>query len=767
MWQSTWFLLVPLSALLMGCVAALIAWPRRSVPGATVFLLSAGTLIEWGTFNALEIATTDLRLKLVFFGLKVVGLVYCGVFLFFSVLQFTGRKRWLNRWVWTTLLVIPFLFVLALWTDRWHGAFMARIWLSPPEPYIALKYQQTIVSGGMYFFAVGVMYITVLIAAWSVFGATTVHPLQVAATTGVLVLLTVFTPYSILGFNPVRHTDLGPLVMGIGLTAFALAFYNKRVHGIIPGTRATLYESLRDGILVLDGTGRVIEIWPAAEHLLGVNASVVLGEPVERIFETSLESVEDEEGMDRRLMRTADGARYLELDRSAMRTAKGDSEGELLIFHDVTDRLAVEDERRQLESQIQHAQKLDALGRLSGGVAHDFNNILTIVLMNAELAKTILDRDKVREHLTNIEDASARAADLVKQLLVFSRTPQVEMRPIEVPKLLNEAVHMLSETFDRRIRIERKLQGNLPHIRGNQAKVQQVLLNLCLNARDAILEAHEEGESLAGDQCITIAAEEIRFDGAAKTSNPEAAPGDYVRVSVSDTGAGMDEVTRRQVFEPFFTTKVVGKGTGLGLSIVYGIVRQHKGWLDVVSESGAGSTFHVYLPAMAAEVTEQSLLDEETLPPHGTGVVLMVDDEELILEAGAAMLEDLEYTPILASRGSVALRIFEERHEEIAAVVLDLSMPEMSGYDVLREMRKIDEDIPVIISSGYSTSGLSKPLEEIGAAAFLPKPYRTTEIAHVLRRALDERGTETDDATRSTDDDRDAVGGSSRLDGDE
>jgi signal transduction histidine kinase/ActR/RegA family two-component response regulator len=524
------------------------------------------------------------------------------------------------------------------------------------------------------------------------------------------------------------------MVVGIGLAAFAVAFFNKRVHGIIPGTRATLYESLRDGILVVDANNCVIEVWPAAERFLQTDRSLLLGRPVDEVLKASFESVADGGAGGGSLMRSRAEERYVELERCPLRTKGADSEGELFLLHDVTKRRRSEEESRRLEAQIQRAQKLESLGRLSGGVAHDFNNILTIVLLNAELARDAEERDVLEEHLDNIKHASSRAVELVRQLLAFSRTPQVEMKPLRIGKVIADTVRMISETFDRRIEIRAHVEDKLPPVLGNMAQLQQVLLNLCINARDAI-EQSQRMHTLETPR-ITLLAEAVAVTPEYCQTQGRAVPGPYVCLSVSDTGTGMDEETQRQIFEPFFTTKEVGKGTGLGLAIVYGIIRQHKGWIEVKSEPDAGSTFQIFLPAVTSSDPEREALDAETLAPRGTGTVLLVDDEELILKAGRTMLNDLGYTPLTAASGPEAVRVFEAQHEDIAAVILDLSMPGMSGYEVLQEIRRIQPEARVLIASGYSTAGIMAPLEDM-VAAFVPKPYQVVDIARALRKVLD------------------------------
>lgn len=401
-------------------------------------------------------------------------------------------------------------------------------------------------------------------------------------------------------------------------------------------------------------------------------------------------------------------------------------------------------ERRRLERQVVEMQKMEAVGVLAGGIAHDFNNILTGVIGNLDLALRFLPANSgACLPLHDSIRAAERAARLVRQLLEFSRKAPLERRAVRLGKVVNEVVHLFSQTVDRRIVVETYLAPGLWPAAGDSNQIHQVLMNLLLNARDAVaecLEAAPPEEQSRPAYRIQIRAGNFAADEEYRRRFPFAGKGDFVRLSVSDNGRGMDEETKRRVFEPFFTTKALGRGTGLGLSTVYGIVKQHGGWVTVESALGRGSTFCVFFPRAEGEPEEERPPEPER-PRSGKETILFADDEEMIREVGRRILEAQGYTVLLASDGREALDIYSSRRGEIDLVVLDQTMPGLSGSEVLERILEIDPAARVILSSGYLRRHESFREEIDGrAAAFLQKPYRPGALARAVRDVLDGRG---------------------------
>ena len=396
-------------------------------------------------------------------------------------------------------------------------------------------------------------------------------------------------------------------------------------------------------------------------------------------------------------------------------------------FMDITERKFSELEKEKLTEQLWQSQKMEAVGQLAAGVAHDFNNLLTGILGNLNLAQYLDDLSQIKPLLKEAEKASRHATDLVKQLLTIGRKTHFVPQTVDVNIIIDEVSNVIRKTFDRSIDIEAYREENLLPICADEVQIHQVLLNLCVNARDALEQAKKSGKVPVSK--ITLEVKNVVIDDEYCKTHIDAKPGQFVRFSVSDTGTGMDQESKKHIFEPFFTTKEPGKGTGLGLSTVYGIVKQHKGWIEFFSEPSQGSTFYFYLPAVVEE--DQQIVKTESVEevPGGTETILLIDDEDIVLNLGKSLLEYLGYTVLIATDGEEGLIIFRNKREEIDAVIVDLSMPRMSGYEVLKEIRAMNPKVKILVSSGYLMDGDSQHLEEIGAFGFLAKPYDVSEVA--------------------------------------
>ena len=393
-------------------------------------------------------------------------------------------------------------------------------------------------------------------------------------------------------------------------------------------------------------------------------------------------------------------------------------------------------ERRLLEKQLIEMQKMEAVGTLAGGIAHDFNNILTGILGSLDLARGFVPPGSpASAPIAEGIKASERAVQLVRQLLDFSRRAPAECRSVDLGNVVREVTALFSQTIDRRIGVTCSIADDLLPAFVDPNQVHQVLMNLCVNARDAIVESLE-AEERSGRRPLTgywiyIRAENADVDDDYCRIFPYARKGRYIRLSIGDNGAGMDEATQRRVFEPFFTTKKMGRGTGLGLSTVYGIVKQHNGWINLESFVGKGTTFCAYFPEAARGAEEATAIPEPAPSERGKETVLFADDEELIRDLGRQVMEMHGYRVLLAEDGMRAIDLFRSNRKAIDLVVLDLTMPQRSGMEVLRAIREIDPEIRVILSSG------SPPTETVPGTTFLPKPYRAETLAKAVRSALD------------------------------
>jgi PAS domain S-box-containing protein len=394
---------------------------------------------------------------------------------------------------------------------------------------------------------------------------------------------------------------------------------------------------------------------------------------------------------------------------------------------DMTEQQAALRQQRELEEQLRQAQKLDALGTLAGGIAHDFNNILGAVISFAELTKLDYPDDApLQENLDQILKASGRAVVLVQQILSFSRRQKEVRQNLQLAPIVKEALSLLRASLPATIAIEQAMTEPVADVLANSTQVHQIVMNLCTNAAHAM-------KGKQGKLRLTLA--EIEFAAGAAPPHAELEPGRYVRLTIGDSGHGMDSATLSRVFEPFFTTKGAGEGTGLGLSVVHGIVKEYGGAITVDSVVGRGTTFSVYLPALARRV--ETVPDRDATAPRGHGErLLLVDDEELLGDALARMLEHLGYAPIRFKSPKAALAEFARNPAAFRVLVTDFTMPELTGLELARAMRAIRRDLPVIMTSG-SSGGISEAeLAGIDLSAKLNKPVNYATLASALARAL-------------------------------
>jgi PAS domain S-box-containing protein len=381
--------------------------------------------------------------------------------------------------------------------------------------------------------------------------------------------------------------------------------------------------------------------------------------------------------------------------------------------------------QKQMEANFLRIQRMEGIGALAGGIAHDLNNILAPILMVGPLLRETVSDPESRQMINTVESCVQRGADIIKQLLTFARGKPGARAPLPVRHLLNEMQKIIRETFPRNIQSRVNFPKDLWPILGDATQIHQALMNLCVNARDAL----PEGGTL------TLAAENLTLDETAAALAPEAKPGAYVRVSVTDTGTGIAPEHLDRIFDPFFTTKEIGKGTGLGLATVLGIVRGHGGFVRVNSRVGQGTTFELYLPA-SPEAKAAGTPAAVALPPRGQGeLILVVDDEAAVREIMRQTLEKYGYRVIAAGEGAEALALFGQ-HPEIKAVITDMMMPGMDGPKLVRALRQLDARLPILGMTGLAERAGVKGLEALNLPAVLNKPFAGVDLLAALHEAL-------------------------------
>jgi PAS domain S-box-containing protein len=399
----------------------------------------------------------------------------------------------------------------------------------------------------------------------------------------------------------------------------------------------------------------------------------------------------------------------------------------LIVCEDVTDQKEAEEERRILEEQVRHAQKLESLGLMAGGIAHDFNNLLVGILGNASLALTKLGDDTpARSNIESLEKAACRAAELCKQLLAYSGRGRFEVEPVDVSHLVGDLIDLLEVAVPRKRALRYELQSDLPAIEGDASQLRQIVMNLVTNAAEAIGDA---------PGWITVGTNTIEFDEPVESSFVGTVPaGHYVCLEVSDSGCGMDQDVLDKMFDPFFTTKFTGRG--LGLAAVLGIVRGHSGAIQVRSEPGAGTTIRALFPCSRRRVIREEPSTTVNLAAQGSGTVLVVDDEEMVRSVARQALERAGFNVLTAADGNEGIELFRQRADEIKIVLLDLTMPRLGGDEAFRVLRGIRDDVKVLLSSGYDEDEVASRFEEPGPEGCIQKPYRPEALVSRVREIL-------------------------------
>ena len=385
-------------------------------------------------------------------------------------------------------------------------------------------------------------------------------------------------------------------------------------------------------------------------------------------------------------------------------------------------------ERKELEQQFLQAQKMEAIGTLAGGIAHDFNNLLQITMGFSELLlMQKKETDSDYSDLQKINQAARTGRDLVQRMLTFSRKTESNQRRINLNQQIKHVEQIVSRTIPKMIEIELNLEDSPSLINADPGQIEQVIMNLAVNARDAMPEG---GKLTIGTESVTLGDQYCKL-------HSEAVAGPHVLLTISDTGIGMDKETLEHIFDPFFTTKDVGRGTGLGLSVVYGIVRQHGGHIYCETELGKGATFKVYFPVAEPDDGFSNGEEERRNITGGTETILLVDDEDFILELGQQILQQYGYRALTARTGKEALQIYRQQPGAISLVLLDLIMPEMSGKQCMLEILKLNPHAKILISSGYASNGASIEAFDFGARGFVSKPFDVAQLLKQVRKTLD------------------------------
>jgi PAS domain S-box-containing protein len=492
--------------------------------------------------------------------------------------------------------------------------------------------------------------------------------------------------------------------------------------------QASLLDKARDAIIVCDLNYKFLFWNKGAERLYGWTSEEVLGRDICELIcggdKTQLTEAQaalkekDEWKTEARQVTKENKTVIVESRWTLVRNEQGRPDYLLIINTDVT-------EQKNIERQFLRSQRMESIGTLAGGIAHDLNNVLSPILMSVEMLQ-MQERAENEPWLSIIKENTERGADLIKQVLTFARGAEGEMMPVQIGHLIKDLIKVLRETLPKSVTLKSNVETNLWLVSADATQLHQVLMNLTVNARDA----------MPSGGILSISAENIYLDENYARMNLEARPGRYVLLKVSDTGTGMASDVVERIFDPFFTTKEVGKGTGLGLSTVLSIIKSHGGFINVYSEPSRGTQFSIYLPAVISEDADREALSAQKFSQGRGELILVVDDEEYIRQIAQTALEKNGYRVLTASDGTEALAVYTQNMNEIALVLTDIAMPYMDGVAEIRALHKINPSLPVIAASGLTTTEQNAELQSLNISAFLPKPFTLEKLLETLDSIL-------------------------------
>lgn len=490
----------------------------------------------------------------------------------------------------------------------------------------------------------------------------------------------------------------------------------------------SILNSIPDGVVVMDPSGKIRQANPALCRMFGYSNEELAGLDPSVLYENNCAIFRHDDFPTtwcRRFVRK-DGRVFLgETLNSEIRDDQGGLLGTLELIRDVSERLKVIRQQRQLEEQLRQSQKMAAIGTLAGGIAHDFNNLLAAILGYAELALLKLPPGgALQREIRQILKAGGKASELVNQILAFSRKETTKRIPIQPGVLIKEVIKLLLGTIPSTITIRERIAATDRMILANPTQLHQVVMNLCTNAFHAMEE--QGGE-------MTLSLESVR-----KLLREKEEEREWIRISVADNGCGIEPATLERIFEPYFTTKPSGKGTGMGLAVVHGIVESHGGRIEVKSTVGQGTTVQVYFPVVAGVEAQRPRKEEQSLV-GGDESILVVDDEQMVADYLKGFLEQLGYRITICNDGSSALALFEHNPQAFDLVITDQTMPGKTGFEMARNMLALRPDLPIILCSGYSSALSPEWVAKAGIREFMMKPVSLHDLAPVIRAVLPNR----------------------------
>jgi PAS domain S-box-containing protein len=732
------YILVSFGAAAVSIVVAFGVWPRRTVPGGKALVLLLAACAGWLLFSGFHELASELTTKILLSKIQSIGISVVPVAMLVFCLHYTGYGNRVTQRFLILIMAVPTATIIMAWTNQLHYLYWSEVSWNLSSASTRVQY-----SHGPFFwiwsaYAYSLVLTGTILFLRSLRGTAGVLRIQNAVMVLAIAAPWVSNVLYLSNLNPWPNTDLSPFGFVITGLAMSWGVFRLQISSIVPVARQSVLSSMTDAVFVLDQNGHLVDINPSGEIVVSRQASNILGEHVNNTFRAYPELLRDVESVSsqQQLTKTHEvnlGTKgepaYYDLRVSQVTSHQGVMVGTVIVLRDINKLKSAEENRIQLEAQLQHSQKLESLGLLSGSIAHDFNNLLMGISGNAELALSELNPDSsLVAYLKNIERISHQAATLCQQLLAYSGKGLFVVIPLDINRVIRDMHPILDISIPKSITLTHELDEKVSPIKADLAQVQQLIMNIVINAVEAYGDANGS---------VKISTKQKACDQQFLDSmdvGKELVPGDYVSLRVIDTGIGMGEELRQKIFDPFFTTKFTGRG--LGMSAALGIIRGHNGGIKIESEVDKGTIFTIIFPALAEEIEVQEIKPSKE-SWNGRGAILIIDDEEQIRDVTRHMLENIGFTVRIAEDGMDGIDQYNRYKNDIVCVLLDLTMPVMGGQECFTHLRSINEHLPIIVMSGFHEQEVNHKFDGQGLNGHLNKPFKTNQLLEIVRSVIE------------------------------
>ena len=720
-------------AALLIAVVAVLTYRRRRARGAWYLTFVCLTAAIWAATEGMLYLGCDAESNMLITQLQYLGIATMPPLALLFGISVFGFEHWINRTRLLLLLFVAVAILVLVWTNPVHELVFTDYYTihSGPFPMLGLEH------GVLWWIIVSYHYLLVAILSavvlFEAFSAASLHRSQ-----ALTVLIAVAAAWGlnavyVSGHSPVPNMDIGPLAFVLVAASMAWGFFRYSLLDILPIARSEIFRGLDDAILVIDDRSRIIDINPATERMFGISVADAIGQETDRFFRghpqlrelparaTSAEQVQ---------VITQGQPRVLDYSVSALESERGGSLGRIIVFRDITETRRAEEEKRHLESQLTQSQKMETIGILAGGVAHDLNNILSGIVGYPDfLLRDLAEDDPLRGPLSTMQKSGEKAAAVVEDLLTLTRRGVASSETLNLNGIISEQLESPEceklRSYHPHVDILTDLETDLPNAQGSTTHLSQTVMNLISNAAEAMPGG---GEVLVCTRSLQLVRPPRGYD--------HVNPGRYVAVTVTDTGTGISQEDLDRIFEPFYTKKVMGRsGSGLGMSVVWRTVEDHDGYIEVESTEGEGTTFVLYFPVTEDDIAvDGSPASIDQYAGHGE-TVLVVDDVAEQREIATAMLEKLGYSVVSVSNGEEA--IDHMRNHAADLLVLDMIMdPGIDGLETYREILRLHPGQKAIIASGFAESDRVDEARKLGAGRYIRKPYVLEQLGLAVKEEL-------------------------------